>query len=87
MVDRAEVLAQISALLDNELPEKNALAVKKHLLNCKECRAEFEKLKIIDRLLTQWDRQTIKRIKTSNSYEDRLCRRIRSIKNSSLTSE
>ena len=87
MITRASMLSQISALLDDELPEKDALAIKKHLLSCNRCRAEFEKLKIIDRLLTQWDRQTIKRIKTSNSYEDRLCRRIRSIKNSSLTSE
>ena len=84
MVDRAEVLAQISALLDNELPEKDALAVKKHLLGCKGCRAEFEKLKKIDRLLNEWDRQAIKPIKTSDSYENRLCMRIRSMKNPSL---
>ncbi len=83
MVDRAEVLAQISALLDNELPDKDALDVKKHLLGCKGCRAEFEKLKKIDHLLNEWDRQAIKPIKPSDSYEDRLCMRIRSMKNPS----
>ncbi|MBN2287907.1 MAG: zf-HC2 domain-containing protein [Candidatus Glassbacteria bacterium] len=86
MVDRAKVLAQISALLDNELPEEEALAIKKHLLSCHRCRTEFEKLKKIDYLLNEWDRQATELIKTSNSYQDRLCLRIRSIRNNSVPS-
>ena len=80
MVDRAETLAQISALLDNELPDKDALAIKKHLLSCERCRSEFEKLKNIDRLLNEWDRQVTECIKTSDSYSERLCQRIRATK-------
>ena len=80
MVDRANVLSQISALLDNELPENEALTIKKHLLRCKKCREEFEILKKIDNLLNLWDRQATESIKTSDSYEDRLCLRIKAIK-------
>jgi hypothetical protein len=31
MITRASMLSQISALLDDELPEKDALAIKKHV--------------------------------------------------------
>ena len=86
MITRANVLSQISALLDDELPEKDALAIKKHLLSCNRCRAEFEKLKKIDRLLNEWDRQVTKCIKTSDTYSERLCRRIRAMKNRKLPS-
>jgi len=80
MVGRAELLAQISALLDNELPDKDALTIKKHLLSCELCRSEFEKLKKIDRLLNEWDRHATECIKTSDSYSERLCQRIRAMK-------
>ncbi|MFC1537468.1 anti-sigma factor family protein [Gemmatimonadota bacterium] len=80
MVDKAIVLTQISALLDNELPEKEALAIKQHLLCCHRCRREFEQLKNIDCLLNEWDYQTTKCLKPSTSYEDRLCVRIRDFK-------
>ena len=86
MITRASMLSQISALLDDELPEKDALAIKKHLLSCNRCRAEFEKLKKIDRLLNEWDRQATKFIKTSDTYSKRLCQRIRAMKNRKLSS-
>ena len=86
MITRASMLSQISALLDDELPEKDALAIKKHLLSCNRCRAEFEKLKKIDRLLNEWDRQATKFIKTSDTYSERLCQRIRAMKNRKLSS-
>jgi anti-sigma factor RsiW len=80
MVVKAKVLTQISALLDNELPEKEALAIKKHLLSCHRCRTEFDQLKKIDYLLNEWDYQTTKCLKSSTSYENRLCVRIRALK-------
>lgn len=80
MVDKTKVLTQISALLDNELPEKEALVIKKHLLTCHRCRREFEQLKEIDCLLTEWDHRTTRCLKPSTSYEDRLCIRIRNLR-------
>jgi len=70
-------LIQLSALLDNELREAEVEEVKKKLINSEKLRREFEYLKALDRLLRNWDRDDIRGIRASVSFEKNLGDRLK----------
>jgi hypothetical protein len=76
----ADEMYGLSALLDNELNQREAAEVKRKIMQSEKWRCEYENLKALNNLLQHWDRIEIKDIQASASYELRLLQRLRNLK-------
>ena len=72
-------MIQLSALLDDELREAEAKAVRKKLIHSERLRREYEYLKALDRLLRKWDRADLRGIRASSRFEQNLRNRLRNL--------
>jgi anti-sigma factor RsiW len=79
MNERAD-LYLLSAFIDDELTEEEALRVKREIIRSERWKAEYEELKELDRLLHKWDERELEGIRASASYEKRLIQRLQSLK-------
>ena len=76
----ADEMYRLSALLDNELNQREAAEVKRRIMQSKKWRCEYENLKALNNLLQLWDRIELKEIRASASFEPRLLERLRNLK-------
>ncbi len=86
MNERAD-LYLLSAFIDNELTDEEALRVKREIIRSERWKAEYEELKELDRLLRKWDERELEEIRASASYEKRLIQRLQSLKRQAQSSE
>ena len=76
----ADEMYQLSALLDNELNQREAAEAKRKIIQSEKWRCEYENLKALNNLLQCWDRIELKDIRASASFELRLLQRLRNLK-------
>jgi len=86
MNERAD-LYLLSAFIDDELTEEEALRVKREIIRSERWKAEYEELKELDRLLHKWDERELEGIRASASYEKRLIQRLQSLKRQARSPE
>ena len=76
----ADEIHRLSALLDNELDQREAAEVKIKIMQSKKLRCEYENLKALNNILQHWDRIELKDIRASAGFELRLLERLRNLK-------
>ncbi|OGF98977.1 MAG: hypothetical protein A3F83_09240 [Candidatus Glassbacteria bacterium RIFCSPLOWO2_12_FULL_58_11] len=80
MVNSVDEFYQVSALLDDELRDSEAMEVKKKISGSRRWKKQYEELKALGDLLRLWDELDCRGIRASATFELRLAASLRNLR-------